>query len=276
MSQIKASHKNILDDLLRQEANKHCADCGAPSIRLLQGLIDLDPRWASATLGVFICIRCSGIHRNLGVHISFVRSVSLDSWKMEHIRTMQKWGNKRANEYWEHNLPKDYPKPTETSTMADLEKFIRAKYEKKMWVRDDLRSESEYSDYSYSDSDTPSKPKASTPPPTSATKPTLSLPSRPLRSTGSLNGLSSRNSASPMEELLMSLTLKSPQSVSPREESSENSAVSCSTQSISDLYGPKSPQVDVSVDSIVQKRQALQKTGYSGGNTRSLAQMQKK
>jgi len=70
---------------------------------------------------------------------------------MEHIRTMQKWGNKRANEYWEYNLPKDYRRPTENSTMADLEKFIRAKYEKKLWVRDDLRSDSEYSDYSYSE-----------------------------------------------------------------------------------------------------------------------------
>lgn len=31
MGEIKASYKNILDDLLRQECNKHCADCGAAS-----------------------------------------------------------------------------------------------------------------------------------------------------------------------------------------------------------------------------------------------------
>ena len=43
------------------------------------------PRWASWNLGVFICIRCAGIHRNLGVHISRVKSVNLDSWTQEQI-----------------------------------------------------------------------------------------------------------------------------------------------------------------------------------------------
>ena len=43
------------------------------------------PRWASWNLGVFLCIRCAGIHRNLGVHISRVKSVNLDSWTPEQM-----------------------------------------------------------------------------------------------------------------------------------------------------------------------------------------------
>jgi len=47
--------------------------------------VGLGPRWASWNLGVFLCIRCAGIHRNLGVHVSRVKSVNLDSWTPEQI-----------------------------------------------------------------------------------------------------------------------------------------------------------------------------------------------
>ena len=55
---------------------------------------------------------------------------------------MQKWGNKKCNAYWEAKLPKNYPRPDEHSSMAELERFIRAKYEQRRWVADD-RDESE-------------------------------------------------------------------------------------------------------------------------------------
>jgi stromal membrane-associated protein len=48
-------------------------------------LIFSGPRWASWNIGVFICIRCAGFHRNLGVHISKVKSVNLDSWTGEQM-----------------------------------------------------------------------------------------------------------------------------------------------------------------------------------------------
>ncbi|ODQ44779.1 hypothetical protein PICMEDRAFT_36812, partial [Pichia membranifaciens NRRL Y-2026] len=83
-----------LMQLLQEPCNKHCADCKTSR----------NPRWASWNLGMFICIRCSGIHRSLGTHISRVKSVDLDSWTDEQTESMCSWGNKRANAYWESKL----------------------------------------------------------------------------------------------------------------------------------------------------------------------------
>ena len=134
---MKASHKRTLDALLKKECNKVCCDCGAKGRnQSLGSSYNIAPRWASATLGCFICIRCSGVHRNLGVHISFVRSVSLDSWKDEHIRNMQQWGNQRVNAYYEATLPQNYPHPNEHTPVSEMEKFIRQKYVEKRWMAD--------------------------------------------------------------------------------------------------------------------------------------------
>lgn len=58
-------------------------DNGRQSKALFQDslcFIITDPEWASINLGVLMCIECSGIHRNLGSHISKVRSLDLDDW----------------------------------------------------------------------------------------------------------------------------------------------------------------------------------------------------
>jgi stromal membrane-associated protein len=90
-----------------------------------------DPRWASWNLGVFICIRCSGIHRGMGTHISKVKSVDLDTWTDEQLQSVLKWGNARANKYWEAKLA-----PGHVPSEAKIENFIRTKYESKRWTMD--------------------------------------------------------------------------------------------------------------------------------------------
>lgn len=115
------SEKNqtILKTLLNDPANKHCADCKTAQ----------HPRWASWNIGVFLCIRCSGIHRGMGTHISKVRSVDLDSWTDMHLENLIKWGNKRANKYWEAKLPENY-----VPDDSKIHNFIKTKYDLKRWV----------------------------------------------------------------------------------------------------------------------------------------------
>lgn len=80
---------------------------------------------------MFLCIRCAGIHRNLGVHISKVKSVNLDSWTPEQVVSLQQMGNSRARAVYEANLPDNFRRPQNDSS---LESFIRAKYEHKKYI----------------------------------------------------------------------------------------------------------------------------------------------
>ncbi|KAM0562791.1 hypothetical protein ACHAPJ_001631 [Fusarium lateritium] len=116
-----AQNQATIKSLLKLEANKVCSDCKR----------NKHPRWASWNLGVFICIRCSGIHRGMGTHISRVKSVDLDSWTDEQLQSILSWGNARANKYWEAKLA-----PGHAPSEAKIENFIRTKYELKRWVMD--------------------------------------------------------------------------------------------------------------------------------------------
>ncbi|KAE8624487.1 hypothetical protein XENTR_v10005956 [Xenopus tropicalis] len=113
-------YQAVLSELLLREENKFCADC------LAKG-----PRWASWNIGVFVCIRCAGVHRNLGVHISRVKSVNLDQWTQEQIQCMEEMGNGKAKRLYEAFLPDNFIRP---QTDQAVEVFIREKYEKKKYM----------------------------------------------------------------------------------------------------------------------------------------------
>eukprot|EP01127_Copromyxa_protea_P009816 TRINITY_DN2341_c0_g1_i1.p1 TRINITY_DN2341_c0_g1~~TRINITY_DN2341_c0_g1_i1.p1 ORF type:complete len:424 (+),score=94.96 TRINITY_DN2341_c0_g1_i1:44-1315(+) len=119
----QAQFKQILERMLQEPHNKWCADCRASA-----------PRWASSKLGVFLCIKCAGIHRSMGTHISFVRSVNLDKWKDTEIQAMQEFGNRRAALIWEASLPEGFRRPSANDGYP-LEKFIRAKYVSKQFYQ---------------------------------------------------------------------------------------------------------------------------------------------
>ncbi|KAF5364332.1 hypothetical protein D9756_000183 [Leucocoprinus leucothites] len=79
-----------LNELIKREGlnNKLCCDCNNPN-----------PQWASLSFAVFICLQCAGTHRGFGVHISFVRSVSMDSWQEDQLKRMELGGNAPFREF---------------------------------------------------------------------------------------------------------------------------------------------------------------------------------
>ncbi|KAM5205621.1 arf-GAP with GTPase, ANK repeat and PH domain-containing protein 3 isoform 6-T6 [Hipposideros larvatus] len=102
--------------------NSFCIDCDAPN-----------PDWASLNLGALMCIECSGTHRHLGAHLSRVRSLDLDDWPPELLAVMTAMGNALANSVWEGALD-GYAKPGPDACREDKERWIRAKYEQKLFL----------------------------------------------------------------------------------------------------------------------------------------------
>ena len=126
------THNSETECLRKVPGNDYCADCGAEN-----------PAWASLNLGTLICIECSGIHRNLGTHISKVRSLDLDSWTEPHLALLQGIGNTLANSVWEHTLQSGnssssslqfWMKPGTDSSREDKENFIKSKYLSKNFI----------------------------------------------------------------------------------------------------------------------------------------------
>ncbi|KAJ7969120.1 ADP-ribosylation factor GTPase-activating protein AGD12 [Quillaja saponaria] len=124
-----APGKKRLKDLLLQKDNRFCADCNAP-----------DPKWASANIGVFICLKCCGVHRSLGTHISKVLSVTLDEWSDDEIDAMiEVGGNSSANSIYEAYIPEGYSKPRPDASHEERAKFIQLKYELQEFLKPSLR-----------------------------------------------------------------------------------------------------------------------------------------
>ncbi|KAM6377230.1 arf-GAP with dual PH domain-containing protein 2 isoform 2-T2 [Pluvialis apricaria] len=117
-------NKTLLLELQRAAGtgNGRCADCGEP-----------DPEWASYKLGIFICLNCSGIHRNLS-QISRVKSLRLDFWENDLMEFMKKHGNLCAKAKYEAKVPPYYYIPQSCDCLVLREQWIRAKYEREDFV----------------------------------------------------------------------------------------------------------------------------------------------
>ncbi|KAJ3025167.1 UNVERIFIED_CONTAM: hypothetical protein HDU68_007415 [Siphonaria sp. JEL0065] len=143
-------HLRQLQTLTEIPENRQCADCN-----------DAKPKWASSNIGVFLCIRCAGLHRNMGREISVIKSITLDSWSDKEIETMTNVGNRRANALYLANGPAGPPAPTQkdmakfylnsgmmpqgapTCSDKEIYRFIKDKYKKRIYMRDKDRRELE-------------------------------------------------------------------------------------------------------------------------------------
>ena len=115
--------KALMKKYLSRPENRLCADCKRPS-----------PTWASLNIGVFVCIKCSGCHREIGVHITKIKSVELDLWPSKSLTDFSKINNEIANAYWEYDL-RNFDFQRIRDNEIRLIEFIRDKYEFKRWAK---------------------------------------------------------------------------------------------------------------------------------------------
>ena len=127
--------------IAKQSCNRTCADC--PEKRpTWVSLIKPQQNFAlgSTSLVCFVCLECAGLHRKLGTHICFVRSVvNLDEWEIHDVDAAEYTGNEVVNKIFEGHIQKSLSnspgaadavniKPIQGAHVATRERFIRQKY----------------------------------------------------------------------------------------------------------------------------------------------------
>ena len=119
-SKKTASNPTVRDLLLE---NPTCADCASTK-----------PDWVSLNLGVCLCVDCAGVHRSLGVHISKVRSVTLDALSRRELGVLLALGNTSMNTIYEEEVAKGWTKPSAEDGREKRETWIKSKYQFKGFI----------------------------------------------------------------------------------------------------------------------------------------------
>eukprot|EP01060_Flectonema_neradi_P022053 TRINITY_DN3024_c5_g1_i1.p1 TRINITY_DN3024_c5_g1~~TRINITY_DN3024_c5_g1_i1.p1 ORF type:complete len:428 (+),score=143.95 TRINITY_DN3024_c5_g1_i1:41-1324(+) len=116
--------------LLKDPSNKECFDCTERS-----------PGWASTNLGIFLCLACAGKHREMGTHISKVKSVTMDKWESDMVSVMEYIGNARAEKMYRENVPFGWLKPIPGKDPRKLGKSINDTHQVRKFASADCEAD---------------------------------------------------------------------------------------------------------------------------------------
>ncbi|CAM0873047.1 unnamed protein product [Alopecurus aequalis] len=107
-------NERIVRGLLKLPPNRRCINCNG-----------LGPQFVCTSFWTFICISCSGIHREFTHR---VKSVSMSKFTVQEVEALQKGGNQRARESLLKDFDTQQMRLPDSSNIGSLREFIRVVY----------------------------------------------------------------------------------------------------------------------------------------------------